>query len=99
MVRTVVAREVEWDDDERAWMLGLAAREAAECRRCGGDLAETTDHERNRYVPDKPVVCLRCVALHQAEKAHEKSPERVGMIHRTQRQDRPQRKIKGGSGG
>lgn len=92
-----MTREVEWDADERAWMLGLAAREAAECRRCGGDLVETTDHEHNRYVPDKPVVCLRCVALHQSEEIHAKNRERVGMIHRAERQDR--RKTKGVPGG
>lgn len=92
-----MTREPEWDEDERAWMLALATREAAECRRCGGDLVETTDHEHNRYVPDKPIVCLRCLALHQSEKTHEKNAENVAMIHRAIRQDR--RKTKGASGG
>lgn len=95
LVRTVVTREVEWDPDERAWMLGLAAREAAECRRCGGDLVETTDYEHNRYVLTDPTVCLRCVALHASEETYQKHPDRAGMMHHVQRQDRPQRKIKG----
>lgn len=89
-----MTREVEWDDDERAWMLGLAAREAAECKRCGGDLVETTDYA-NRYVPKPPIVCFRCVALHTSEETHSKDPNRPGMIHLTQREDRPQRKTKG----
>lgn len=85
----MVTREAEWDDDERAWMLALAEREAAECRRCGGDLNETTDYG-NRYVPQPPLVCMRCLALHQADEAHRKHPEHAGMIQIVERRDRPQ---------
>jgi hypothetical protein len=75
-------------------MLGLAEREAAECRRCGGDLVETTDYDSNKYVPLPPMVCLRCVALSAAEAKTRKakSPEAAGMIHRVKRVDRPKRR-------
>jgi hypothetical protein len=87
LARTVVVREVEWDDEERGWLLALAEREAAECRRCGGDLIETTKWS-NRYVPQAPLVCLRCLALHQAEESHRKHPHAAGMIHRVERTER-----------
>jgi hypothetical protein len=72
-------------------MLALAAREAVECRRCGGDLAETTDYA-NRYLPLPPLVCLRCQALHEADEQHSKHPQHAGMIQRVARHDRPQPK-------
>lgn len=75
-----MTRESEWDEDERTWMLGLALREAEECRRCGGVLAETTDYGF-KWVPTLPTVCLRCVALRADEEAHSKSPYRGALIH------------------
>ena len=72
-------------------MLGLAQREAQECRRCGGDLAETTDYA-NRYVPQAPIVCLQCLALHQSEKDHAKEANAAAMIHYAKRVDRPKPK-------
>lgn len=91
LMRTVVVREPEWDADERAWMLGLAAREAAECQRCGGDLVETLDWNY-RWEPQPPSVCLRCVALQASEQEHEKHPHHRAMIHRVAKRARPQPK-------
>jgi hypothetical protein len=90
-LRTVVTREPEWDADERAWMLGLAMREAAECHRCGGDLTETLDWNY-RWDPQPPSVCLRCVALQASEQAHEKHPNHRAMIHQVAKRVRPQPK-------
>lgn len=69
-------------------MLGLKLREDAECRRCGGDLAETTDWEWS-WKPAPPIVCLRCVALAADEQTHAKSPYRAGLIHQVNKQQRP----------
>jgi len=91
--RTVVTRQSDWDADARAWALGLAMREAAECRRCGGDLGETTDYDL-QWTPQPPVVCLRCVALQAAEKGAAKHPFKGAMIHRVTKHKRPQRKSK-----
>lgn len=88
-----MTRESEWNDEERAWMLGLALREAAECRRCGGDLAETLDYAWT-WRPQPPLVCLRCVALQAAEQSSGKHPHAAAMIHRVEKAPRPQRKRK-----
>lgn len=69
-------------------MLGLALREASECRRCGGDLGLTTDWQW-KWVPQPPIVCLRCVALHVDEHDHRDHPQRSGMIHRVTKVPRP----------
>lgn len=92
LVRAVTRREAEWDEHERTLMEALAAREAAACRRCGGDLHETTDPDNDgnnpraarRYKPLPPVVCHRCVALHEAEQPYGEHPQRHAMIHQTE---------------
>lgn len=88
LIRTVVTRESEWDDDQRAWMLGLAERESAECKRCGGDLTETLDYGW-KWEPQPPLVCMRCVGLHHSEEAHKDSPDRAGLIHLVAKKARP----------
>lgn len=56
--------EVEWDEQEQAWMLALTERESLCCNGCGGWLPETTDLANDdRYVPPKPVRCHSCSAL------------------------------------
>lgn len=75
--------------------MGLAAREAAECGRCGGDLHETLD-EAWKWDPQPPSVCLRCVALQMAEKSTEKDPYHRAMIHRVAKKPRPQPKKRRG---
>lgn len=95
LLRTVVTREPEWDGDERAWMLGLALREHAECHRCGGDLHETLDHEAWKWQPEAPLVCSRCVALDAVARKFEKHPERAGLIHRVAKRPRPKRQKRG----
>jgi hypothetical protein len=66
-------------------------REAAECRKCGGDLTETTDFDSWRWSAQPPVVCLRCVVLAEAEQQHRGHPQRAGMIHRAKKAPRPKR--------
>jgi hypothetical protein len=73
-------------------VLALAAREATACHRCGGDLNETTDPDNDsynpraarRYAPLPPIVCHRCVSLHDAEAPYGEHPQRHGMIHRAE---------------
>ena len=93
--RTVVTRESDWDADARAWAIGLLMREAAECKRCGGDLNETLDYEW-KWEPQDPLVCLRCVGLQEAQKRSKDHPQRGGMIHRVEKRHRPQPKKKQG---
>lgn len=69
-------------------MLALAEREDAQCQRCGGDLVETLDFE-HKWVPQPPLVCLRCVGLHASQEAHHQHPYRQSMIHLVTKQKRP----------
>lgn len=87
-----MAREPEWDDTQRAWMVALAVLEAAACRRCGGDLAETTDYDAFVWEEQPPTVCLRCVALHASVDKHAKHPMAAGMIHQVKARRRPPRR-------
>lgn len=66
-------------------------REAAECNRCGGDLAETLDYDF-KWTPQPPLVCLRCVALDEDAKKHAKHPMQAGMIHQVAKTLRPKPK-------
>jgi hypothetical protein len=91
--RTVVTVDSPWDETARAWALGLTMREAVECRRCSGDLSETTDYGW-QWVPSPPTVCLRCVALQAAESSYAKHPHRGAMSYRVTKRQRPQRKPK-----
>lgn len=87
-------REPEWDSDERAWMLGLELREDAECRRCGGVLAETTSPDFV-WKAQLPIVCLKCAALRADEKAHQANHQSGAMIHRVTKQPRKPRTEEG----
>lgn len=60
--RTVAVREVEWDDEQRAWMLALAEVEAQECPGCGGHLPGTT-RPGVEFDTTHPTRCKRCEAL------------------------------------
>lgn len=77
-----------WSDEDRAWALGLALRDANRCPGCGGDLHETLDYDY-RWVPEPPVKCLRCVGLHAASKGFEKDPDRRAILHTVKKVPRP----------
>lgn len=83
---TVVTRP-GWSDDDRAWALGLALREANQCPH-GHDLSESTDYDY-RWVPEPPIVCLACVALEAAAKANAKHPQHRAMLYRLNKRPRP----------
>lgn len=75
--------EVEWDAQERAWMLGLHYLEATSCGRCGTWLAESTDpgndpdnpQAHHHYVAETPAECHACKVLYRAQRAAEKANE------------------------
>ena len=88
---TVVTRP-GWSDDARAWALGLAMREAAQCHR-GHDLIESLDYDF-MWKPRLPSVCFACVALEAEVKKHEKDPHARAMLHSFEKVPRPKRKPK-----
>lgn len=93
LVRTVVVREPEWDEEQRAWMLGLAEREARECKRCGHDLAETLNPQWE-WVPatSDPMVCGACAASIAQEQKHAKDPRAGAMLHMVKKRSAAWRK-------
>ena len=63
-MRTVVTREVEWDDDERANMQALVLFEADRCDGCGGSLTETTALKADEAGFDVHAIrCHACTAI------------------------------------
>jgi hypothetical protein len=64
LVRSVHTVEVEWDEEQRAWMQALAELDQQSCAGCGGFLPHTTDITMSDgYVADHPLRCHRCEAL------------------------------------
>jgi len=77
-VRTIVSRESEWNHEQQAWLLALAVYREGLCRRCGGELHETSSEALNPdnrwsgthiYKSKPPKRCHRCTALMASEKA------------------------------
>lgn len=64
-------------------MLALSMYRAALCPTCKGDLAETTrpEHE-DKYEPDLPVTCHRCVGFTRSYKTYEDHPMPQTLVHR-----------------
>lgn len=71
LVRSVTTREIEWDDDERAWAIALIEYESDKCPGCGGQLEETTDPKtEGRWKVPYPTRCQRCTALASAQEKY-----------------------------
>lgn len=73
-------------------MLALALWHDRRCRRCGGDLEETTAEEHDGtaghsgYRSLLPVRCHRCTALAASEDGYKTSPHPHALIHRVELQ-------------
>lgn len=77
MVRSVTTQEPEWDAQQVAWLRALEAYEAGLCKRCRGELEQTTkpEHDFNNplgtavYVPAPgfPMQCHCCAAIDRSE--------------------------------
>jgi uncharacterized protein with PIN domain len=75
--------DAEWDEQEQGWMLALHMYESTLCPHCKGSLVETTkaEHE-DKYEPDLPLVCHRCVGFVRSHKRYEDQPMPQTFIHR-----------------
>jgi uncharacterized protein with PIN domain len=83
--------EVEWDEQEQAWMLALKLYRDSRCPHCDGDLAVTTAPEsEGRYRHELPLQCFRCVAFAQSRKAYADEPHAETLLHLVQQ--RPTRR-------
>lgn len=63
-------------------MLALRLYRSTRCPGCGGNLAVTTAPENeDRYRPEPPLQCFRCVGFAHSHKAHEDNPHPDSLIH------------------
>lgn len=63
-------------------MLALRMYRASLCPGCTGDLEVTTAAENeNKYRPELPLQCFRCVAFSQSHKAYDDQPHPQSFLH------------------
>lgn len=86
LVRKVVTREAEWDEQEQAWMLALAEYRATRCPDCGRDVRECTDPaSEGKYRVPPPDRCHATTALVIAQKVNAESPQPEALLWRVER--------------
>lgn len=75
LIRSIVTREVEWDDEQRAWMTALADYEAGLCPLCGRHTSECTDPAtENLWKVPLPTRCFPTTAVLRARKTYDENP-------------------------
>lgn len=63
-------------------MLALRLYRQGCCPACDGDLEVTTAAENeDKFRPQLPVQCFRCVGFSMSHKAHEDDPHPLSLIH------------------
>jgi hypothetical protein len=80
LVRTVVHREPEWDDEERGWILGWLLYDSNVHEACGHYLPDSTDPAaEGTYAANPPIRCHVCTeraaAYKRVEQAGNPHPE------------------------
>jgi hypothetical protein len=74
LVRTVVTRETEWDEEQQSLMLALQLWRARLCPVCGGDPAECQDNSRQGLWSVPPAQrCHRQTAMLRAAESYQTS--------------------------
>lgn len=67
--------EVEWDDNERGWMVALAEWRSTLCPLCHGPREECEAFENeNAYTVPPPSRCHKTTALLRAQESRSKKP-------------------------
>ena len=79
-----------WTDEDRAWALGLALREAQQCPR-GHYLPESSNDDW-RWIADEPLICLACSAQHSAMERQKDSSVRSSQLFSVHKVPRPKPK-------
>lgn len=63
-------------------MLALRLYRQGCCPSCGGNLTLTTAAENeDRFKPQAPLQCHRCVGFSRSHKAHEGDPHPLSLLH------------------
>lgn len=68
--RSVVAREPEWDDEQRAIVFGRIDYDAHVHQRCGNHVGRAMDPSLNRLVDRVEFECLDCQAIDAARRKY-----------------------------
>jgi hypothetical protein len=84
-------REPEWDKRQRSLVMAYRMWQATLCRRCGEDLALSTDPGTDptnpgghmAWVAEDPTECYSCAALHGSEKSRAEDDNAPWLIHTT----------------
>lgn len=80
-----VVREVEWDADERAWMLALHLYRS-QVGPCGHYLPRTAAADAEyRYFSPEPDRCHACTAIGEQAKAYTESPQPQALLFHAER--------------
>ena len=81
IVRTVVRREPEWDDEERGWAQAWLLYRQNVHTACGHYLPDSTAADaEDGYVVDDPIRCHACTARSAAYKRYQESPEADALL-------------------
>lgn len=67
-------------------MLALSGLEADRCGGCGGRLTETTAPDAE-YLPNTPIRCHKCTALHIGAEQHRNSPHPHALLHTARKRE------------
>ncbi len=85
LVRTVVTREVEWDDDEQALMLAWRMYQSL-LHTCGHYLPKSTAPEAEyAYEVPEPTRCNACTAIAQTVEAFKGAPHPQALLFHAER--------------
>lgn len=89
LVRTVVHREAEWDDQERGWALAWLLYRANVHEACGHYLPDSTDPAADDgYEVEAAIRCHACTARAQAYARYEDSRHPQALLFVAQRKRR-----------
>jgi len=85
LIRTVVTREVEWDDEQVAWMLALTLYRS-QLGPCGHYMPHATaDDAEERYVSPEPRRCHACTAAGVRAESYKDSPQPQALLYHAER--------------
>jgi hypothetical protein len=86
LVRSVTTRLPEWDDEQRGWMLALAAYRASLCPSCGRPLSVCADPEsEGKWVVPPARRCFATTALQIAAPRYKDSPQPEALLLHAER--------------
>lgn len=82
----MTSREIEWDDEQRGWMLALAVHRAGLCPLCGRPRDECTDPlSEGQWVVPAATRCYATTALRASAPQYKDSPQPEALLLHAER--------------